>query len=177
MLLWPSDSHASGRAIVARDSDGTSDRSPTSRRWDTRQADAVGSDREPDCAITGLRIDADRLQSARDGGFAVNRPGCVLRAGPAGLGGEGGAEPGPADGDLAHSRGQRQHTSTGRHPYPARPPDPAHHSPRYFRRPARVSGWTPTGLTAVPDRHATNLPGTATHSRMFCTPPLSNAYL
>src|SRR5262249_61476212 len=88
----------------------TSDRSPTSRRWDTRQADAIGSDREPDCAITGLRIDADRLQSARDGVCRQpSRMRATRRAGS--LGGEGGAEPGPADGDLAHSPGHRQHTS------------------------------------------------------------------
>src|SRR5262249_29505141 len=120
--------------IVARDSHGTSDRSPTSRRCDTRQADAVGSDREPDCAITGLRIDADRLQSARDGGFAVNRPGCVLRAGPAGLGGQGGAEPAPADGDLTPGRRQAPPPN---HPPPPRPPAPPLPPPCSSSRPPR----------------------------------------
>ena len=124
MLLWPSDSHASERAIVARDSDGTSDRSPTSRRWDTRQADAVGSDRESDCAITSLRIDADRLQSARDGGFAVNRPGCVLRAGAPALWLTCGAVAGAAAlGQLALAPALRRRTRP--HHSPATPSPPA----------------------------------------------------
>src|SRR5215467_4914985 len=136
MLLWPSDSHASEQAIVARDSDGTSDRSPTSRRWDTRQADAVGSDREPDCAITSLRIDADRLQSARDGGLPSTVPDACCAPGRQALAER--AEPSPT--------GRR---GPGTQPRPA----PAHqHRPAPKPGPAArpSSSLTPVLQTASP---------------------------